>query len=134
MIKIIKQHRCTLLSLFIIIPVGFYSKFYNGPAAEWINNSLGGIFCEIFWCLLIFLFFNRISPWKIATAVFCLTCALEFVQLWHPYFLELIRSNFIGRTIIGTSFIWSDFFYYFIGSGFGWLWMIILKNSYESTQ
>jgi hypothetical protein len=31
-------------SLAVIIPAGFYSKFYHGPAAHRVNNSLDGIF------------------------------------------------------------------------------------------
>ena len=79
---------------------------------------------------LIFLFMKKKALWKIATAVFSITCALEFLQLWHPPFLEIIRRNFIGRTVIGTSFVPSDFFYYIIGSLMGWMWLLILKKQY----
>jgi Flp pilus assembly protein TadB len=53
---------------------------------------------------------------------------LEFLQLWHPSFLEFLRSNFIGRTILGTSFTWSDFPYYLVGGGIGWLLMKRLQK------
>ena len=118
----------TLLSLLLLIPVGFYSKFYNGPAFVWVNNSLGGMFYEIFWCLVVFLFLNKITPWKIAFSVFVITCSLEFLQLWHPPFLEIIRSTFIGRTVIGTTFAWSDYIYYVAGSLTGWIWIELLKH------
>jgi len=122
--------RCwwTLISILIITPIGFYSKFYDGPAAAWMNDSLGGLFYETFWCLVGFLFFQRSKPWVIAATVFTITCILEFLQLWHPGFLEVIRGNFIGVTIIGDSFTWSDFAYYFMGSFFGWLWLRWIKN------
>ena len=122
------RHRWTIFSLIIIIPVGFYSKFYKGPADVWFNNSLSGAFYEIFWCLVLLLFLNKTTPWKIAAVVFLITCSLEFLQLWHPPFLEIIRSNFVGKTIIGTSFVWSDFIYYIIGSTVGWLWLILIKQ------
>jgi hypothetical protein len=35
------------------------------------------------------------------------TCLLEFLQLWHPPLLEAVRSTFIGRTVLGTSFTWN---------------------------
>jgi len=117
-----------VFSLLIIVTIGFYSKFYSGPAANWVNNSLGGVFYEIFWCILIFLFFGSSKPWIIATFVLIVTCLLEFLQLWHPPFLEIIRSNFIGRMVLGTSFTWSDFPYYFLGCGIGWLWIRRLQN------
>ena len=113
----------TLISILIITPVGFYSKFYNGPAAHWVNDSIGGIFYEIFWCLVIYLFFYNYKPVKIAILVLMITCLLETLQLWHPPFLEIIRSYFIGRTVLGTSFTWSDFVYYIIGCGIGWFWL-----------
>ncbi|MCG6912817.1 DUF2809 domain-containing protein [bacterium BMS3Abin03] len=110
-----------MIFIFIIVPIGFYSKFYSGPAKDWVNNSLGGVLYEIFWCLLVFMFFVNIKIWKITLSVFIATCILEILQLWHPPFLELIRSYFIGRTILGTSFSWFDFIYYFIGCGIGYL-------------
>ncbi len=116
------RHIRIVISLIILIPVGFYTKWYNYPFASWIRASSGGVFYEIFWCLLIFLF-SRIRPTIIALSVLLATCCLEFLQLWHPPVLEWLRSFFIGRTILGTTFDWWDFPYYFIGSGIGWLWM-----------
>jgi hypothetical protein len=118
----------TVVSLLIIVPIGVYSKFYTGPAANWVNNSLSGVFYEIFWCVLLFLFLDNTKPWIIATLVLMVTCVLEFLQLWHPPFLEFLRSIFIGRALLGTSFTWSDFPYYFLGCGVGWLWMKWLQN------
>jgi len=112
-----------MLSLLLIVPIGFYTKFYKGPASDLVNYSLGGLFYEIFWCLVIFLIFPRLQPRYIATGVFLGTCALEFLQLWHPVFLEFLRGYFIGRTILGTTFAWSDFLWYFLGSLLGWLWI-----------
>ena len=33
-----------LVSLAVIVPAGFYSKFYRGPGANWVNGELGGFF------------------------------------------------------------------------------------------
>jgi hypothetical protein len=118
----------TVISLLVIVPLGFYSKFYTGPAANWVNNSLGGVFYEIFWCLLLFLFISTSKPWIIALSVLVVTCCLEFMQLWHPPFLQLLRGHFIGSTILGTSFPWSDFPYYVLGCSLGWLWLKWLQN------
>ena len=123
-----KKIRWTLISMLIIMPLGIYSKFYSGQAARWVNDSLGGVLYVIFWCLFAFLFLCNTEPWKIATAVFAVTCFLEFLQLWHPPLLEFLRSNFMGRTILGTTFTWSDFPYYLVGCGIGWLWMKSLQK------
>ncbi len=123
-----KKVRWTLISILIIVPLGIYSKFYSGQAARWVNDSLGGVLYVIFWCLFAFLFLSNTKPWKIAAVVFAVTCFLEFLQLLHPSFLEYFRSNFVGRTILGTTFTWSDFPYYLVGCGIGWLWMKSLQK------
>ena len=88
-----------------------------------INNSIGGIFYEIFWCLLIFLFYPLYKPWKIVLLVFLTTVMLEFLQLWHPDILENVRSNFFGRTLIGNAFSWKDFPFYIVGTLAGLIWL-----------
>ncbi len=123
-----KRTRWTLISTLIIVPLGLYSKYYSGQAARWVNDSFGGVLYVIFWCLLAFLFLSDTNPWKITAAAFAVTCFLEFLQLWHPPFLEILRSNFMGRTILGTSFSWSDFPYYVLGGGIGLIWMKILQK------
>ena len=114
-----------IVLLIIIIPIGFYSKLYTGLGNEWVNNKLGGVFYEIFWCLVLYIIFPKVKPFKIGIWVFLITCILEFAQLLNNGFLEIIRSNFIGQTIFGNSFTWTDFPYYFIGSVLGYL---ILKK------
>jgi hypothetical protein len=117
--------------MIIIVPVGLYSKFYSGQAARWVNDSLGGVLYVIFWCLFAFLLLSNIKPWKIAVAVFAITCSLEFLQLWHPPFLEYFRSYFMGKILLGTTFTWSDFPYYLVGGGIGWLWLKFLQKHSE---
>ena len=114
-----------VIFLILIIPFGFYIKLYSGAGHEWMNNKLGGVLYEIFWCLVFYILLPKSKPAKIAIWVLIITCALEFVQLLDNSLLEIIRSDFIGQTIIGNSFTWSDFPYYFIGSVLGYL---ILKN------
>jgi hypothetical protein len=110
------KRKWTLLAVLLITPIGFYSKFYSGPLAEWVNNSLGGILYVVFWSLVFFLFLPKPSPIIIVPVVFVITSALEFLQLWKPPFLQVIRSYFLGATILGTSFVWSDLFYYLTGA------------------
>lgn len=117
MLKILFQkQKHTIIILLLIVPVGFYTKLYSGPFSMWVNDSLGGLFYIIFWSLLFKLFLPKVKPLKIVTIVFMITCALEFLQLWHPYFLEFLRGNFFGQTILGSSFSWLDFPYYLAGA------------------
>lgn len=112
-----------LVSLAVIVPAGFCSKFYSGPGANWVNGELGGFFYELFWCLVVLLLGPHFRPGRIAGGVLLVTCLLEFLQLWHPPVLEWVRGFFIGRTIIGDTFAWSDFPWYFLGCGAGWIWL-----------
>ena len=128
------RNRRILFSLLIITPIGFYSKFYSGPLHFWVNNSLGGVFYEIFWCLVLALCFKRLKPVQIAGIVLAGTCFLEFLQLWRLPFLELLRRNFIGVTILGNAFTWSDFPYYFIGSSLGFAVLNKLKTDQISEE
>ena len=115
--------------ILFLVPVGFLSKIYSGPGQLWVNHSLGGVLYEIFWCLVVSGFRPALKAKKIALGVFCVTCMLEFMQLWHPAFLESFRRLFIGRTLLGTTFTWTDFPYYFLGSLAGAFLIEQLKKS-----
>ena len=125
----LSNHRLAILiSLLIVTPLGFASKFYSGPGAWWLNNYAGGIMYEIFWCLAVSFLWQRASPVLIAACVFAATCSLEFLQLWHPRFLGVVRATFMGRTLIGTSFTWWDFPHYLLGCCAGWFWVKSLRK------
>lgn len=115
-----RERIVALLLIIFITPLGFYTKFYDGPAGKWVSDSLGGLLYVVFWCLVVFIAFPKSRPSRIAVAVFLATCLLEFLQLWRPPFLEFLRSFFIGRTILGTSFNWLDLPYYLAGSVIGY--------------
>ncbi|MEW6301834.1 MAG: DUF2809 domain-containing protein [Verrucomicrobiota bacterium] len=112
-----------VISMAVVVPLGFATKFHHGPGADWVKGSLGGALYEVFWCLGFQFLFPCARATVIALAVLAGTCALEFLQLWHPPFLETLRASFIGRTILGDTFAWSDFPYYFAGSALGWWWL-----------
>lgn len=123
-----------LIMLMIVTPLGFFTKFYTGPAEVWVNNSFGGLLYEVFWCLVFTFILLKTKPIIIAFWVFTITCILEVLQLWHPPFLEYLRGNFIGRTILGNSFNWLDFPYYFFGCLFGFLLLIGVDRFSEKTN
>jgi hypothetical protein len=114
-------HLPTIALLVALVLVGVGTKFYRGRCERWVHYYAGGIVYEVFWILLLGTFFPRLGAGRIAIFVFVVTCGLEFLQLWHPRFLELLRSNFIGRALLGNGFDLWDFVYYIIGSTIGWL-------------
>jgi Protein of unknown function (DUF2809) len=123
------NHTRVALSLLVVTPLGFVFKFYSGPGNGWFNNYGAGLLYEIFWILLAFFFFHsKRSANVIPVYVFLVTCILEFLQLWHPPFLEKIRSSFPGSALIGTTFVWWDFPHYVIGCFIGWIWIRFLLS------
>ncbi|MCF7859069.1 MAG: DUF2809 domain-containing protein [Candidatus Cloacimonetes bacterium] len=120
-----KRNQFLILIIILLVIMGFTSKFYQGSSAKWLNNSFVGLLYVTCWCLVISLIAPKVKSLIIAIGVLLGTCILEIFQLWHPLFLEYIRSSFLGRTLIGTTFVSSDFAYYIVGAGFGWL---ILKK------
>jgi len=122
-----KRRIITLILIITIVPLGFATKFYKGWGENWISNSLGGVLYVIFWCFIVFFLKPKLKPKNIATGVFLVTSILETLQLWHPPFLQRLRSTFIGVTILGNSFIVSDFAYYVFGAVIGYI--IISKIS-----
>ena len=117
-----------LLSLSIVTPLGFASKSYQGIGQDWFNYYAGAILYEMFWIILIMLIWQKLSPLWVSVGVFLVTCFLEILQLWYPPFLEAIRGTFIGRTLLGTTFVWWDFLYYILGCLIGWLWVRYVQN------
>ena len=121
--------RIRLLAVILFVtPLGFASKFYSGTMRGWINDSLGGVLYEIFWCLIAAFSLPKAKPSTVALGVFAMTGILEVLQLWHPVFLETIRNYFLGRTLIGTSFAWLDFPHYAAGCAIGWFLLNRLKK------
>ncbi|MBD2136724.1 DUF2809 domain-containing protein [Anabaena sp. FACHB-1237] len=121
----------TIFSLAIILPIGLsYSRYRF--SVSWLNQEVGGIFYEIFWCLLAFLFIpTRKAVWQVPIWVFVITCLVEFLQLWHTPFLNFIRSYWWGKMLLGSVFTWADFPYYMMGSTLGWLWLKMLLWGYK---
>ncbi len=111
-----------LVSMSIIVPIGYVVRFAQIPTLAWLNDAIGSFAYEIFWVLLVAFLSPRTSLRTIAVGVCLTTCGLECLQLWHPPLLEAARGTIVGRLILGNTFSWFDFPPYLIGSGLGWLW------------
>lgn len=125
----IAKHRLKiLLTLAILLPIGFYTKFYEGIGSWWVQDYLGGILYEIFLCLIASLVLYRLPPWQISIGVFTITSILECLQLWHHTLLETLRQTLIGHLILGSFFDLWDFPHYLIGSLLGWTALNLLHQ------
>lgn len=105
-----------------LIPLGVFTKLYRGPAQAWVNDSAGGIIYVLFFCLFWGLFqSSRRAARLIPVTVLAITCALEFLQTWNHQLPGFFRHSLLMRTLLGNTFAWSDFPYYFLGAALGWL-------------
>ncbi|MFN2128433.1 MAG: DUF2809 domain-containing protein [Anaerolineales bacterium] len=124
--KFLIKRKFTILSLIVVIFAGLLCKQNSLAFHHWISDHLAGLFYEVFWILFLFLFFSaKIRITHIPIFVFIFTLVIEFVQLWHPFFLEIIRQTWPGKIILGTTFSPWDFPFYIIGCFLGW--QLILK-------
>ncbi len=117
-----------LLVLVVLAVAGYWLRFYAPISPEWRDYS-GGAAYVVFW-ILVYAFLRPTAPaFPVALAVFLVTCCLEFLQLWHPAWLEAIRRTLPGRLVLGTTFEWSDFPPYAVGAVIGFVAMRLLTRS-----
>jgi len=108
----------------VLVPVGFAAKLYSGPAGAWVADSFAGLLYVVFWIVAVFAVAPALSVTHVSIAVVLITSALEFLQLWHPSWLEPIRATFLGHALLGNTFAWSDFPYYLVGALIG-AWIVM---------
>ena len=118
------KRKYIILTLCIVTPLGFLCKSYLGLGRIWFNDYGGDVLYEIFWSLVFFFFIPRKkNAVSIAIAVLVITSILETLQLWHPPFLQQIRTAYWGKVLIGTTFVWWDFPHYILGCSIAWVLM-----------
>ncbi len=123
-----------LMSIGILVPLGYWVRFAQAGEWAWLSDALGSIAYEMFWILLILVCFPQISIASVAIGVCLATCALEFLQLWQPAFLQDLRSTLPGRLILGNTFTWTDFPAYWVGSYMGYGWASFLSRATQRSH
>ena len=119
-----------LVLLLAVIALGFLAYWlrFKAPISPDARDDVGGVAYVVFFVFLAAFVAPMARASRIALSVLLVTCVLEFLQLWHPVWLERIRATFIGRCLLGTTFGWSDFPPYFLGAVIGWALLRILKR------
>ena len=120
---------CVLIPL--VVGFGLCCKYYRGFGSDWVNNwGPASVAYELLLMLIVFAVVPRCDAViRIAIGVLVVTCLLEFLQLWHPDWLEAIRSTLVGRLALGTTFSWWDFPAYVVGCALGVLLLRSICNS-----
>ncbi|MEZ5352640.1 MAG: DUF2809 domain-containing protein [Bryobacteraceae bacterium] len=97
-----------------------YAVRFHAPAPEWLRDASGGAAYVVFWILAAAIVFTEAAPFRLALFALMATCAVEFLQLWRPPWLEALRATLPGRLVLGTTFAWQDFPPYIAGAWIGW--------------
>lgn len=107
--------------LFLVIPLGLASKVYSGWGQGWVEGYSGDILFEMAWIFFIAGLWPRVSARKLSLWVFGMTSVVEVLQLWQPPWLQAMRATLPGKLLLGSTFVWADFFYYGLGCLIGWV-------------
>jgi hypothetical protein len=121
-IKSYPSRLVVLVNILAIVPLGYIIRF-SPSLPEYIRDPFGSIAYQLFWILLVLFIYPPANLRLTAIWVCVGSCAIEFFQLYQPPWLQAIRATLPGRLVLGTSFVWSDFPAYFVGSYLGWLWV-----------
>jgi len=98
---------------------GLWLRF-DAPISPYLRDASGGISYVLFFIFAAAALASKTSSFAIGISVLAVTCCLEFLQLWHPLWLEACRRTIPGRLLLGTTFEWTDFPPYFIGAALGY--------------
>ena len=132
----LQKRMLVLLCLCIVWVLGFWMwRYYDGWGRYWVRYYFSGAVYEVFWCLvLFFLWPGEKNVFRIPVAVFVGTCALEFLQLWKPAFLQWFRSTLLGAALIGTDFVWLQFLFYVLGAAASVFLLTLLEGNEHSLE
>jgi glycopeptide antibiotics resistance protein len=91
--------------------------------AAYIPDIIDLYLGDSLWALMIYLiismFFRSRSIKKVALISILFCFSIEFSQLYHSNWIDMIRSTTLGGLILGYGFLWSDLAAYLLGIGFG---------------
>ena len=116
----------SIATLFLL--AGFWLRF-SAPISPSLRDASGGISYVLVFILAFGALSQKASSQTISIGVLGVTCCLEFLQLWHPDWLEACRRTLPGRLLLGTTFEWTDFPPYFIGAALGWAVLRALRKN-----
>ena len=106
-----------LIGLVIAAGLGLRSRMVPLPA---FVIKYGG---DALWALMLFcgigFLFCRTSTLRVALIAFCISCAVEFSQLYHAPWIDALRGTRLGALALGATFNWPDFIAYAVGVGVG---------------
>jgi len=100
------------------IRLGLPSRITPNNYPLWYTTYAG----DFIWAMMVFFLFRLFFRWQTLSAflvALVTTYFIEFTQLFHPAWLDYLRSYKLVGLIIGYSFLWSDIIAYTAGISLG---------------
>lgn len=98
-----------------ITAFGLPARLIQDRLPEWYTLYFG----DYLWAMLLFfifaLTFRSMNTFKVAMIALVFTCLIEISQLFHPLWLEDLRSIKLFALVLGYGFLWSDIAAYTLG-------------------
>lgn len=84
-------------------------------APEWVGDVL--------WSTMVFFLvcagWPRAGQWRCGAVALTVSWVVELTQLFHPLWLDRIRSTTVGHLVLGSTFVWTDLPAYVAGVATG---------------
>ncbi|MEM8862397.1 MAG: DUF2809 domain-containing protein [Chloroflexota bacterium] len=112
--------------ILFLLAIGLPSRIFQGPMPSWYVSYTG----DFVWAMMVFFMFAlifRLSTWHAFWVALATTYLIEVTQLFHPDWLEYLRTFRLFGLVFGYSFIWSDIVAYTLGISLGSIldWFIL---------
>ncbi|MFK7800415.1 MAG: DUF2809 domain-containing protein [Anaerolineae bacterium] len=104
--------------ILLLFAIGLPTRITPNNYPLWYTTYAG----DFIWAMMIFFLYRLFFRWETLTA-FLVTLAttyiIEITQLFHPAWLDYLRTYKLIGLIIGYSFLWSDIIAYTAGISLG---------------
>ena len=101
--------------MIVIIAFGLPARMIQDRLPDWYVQYFG----DYLWAMLLFfifaLIFQNKGPFQVAMITLLFAYSIELSQLFHPQWLEYLRSFKVFALILGYTFLWSDIAAYTLG-------------------
>ncbi len=115
-----RRNRALWIALiFLIVALGLGSRRY----AASLPGVLAAYAGDTLWATAAFLgiglLLPRASTWRVALLAMSLSVLVEFGQLYHAPWIDMVRSTTLSGLVLGYDFVWSDLACYAVGVAVG---------------
>jgi hypothetical protein len=108
-----------LLVMILITAFGLPARLVSSQLPTWYVLYFG----DYLWAMLVFfivaLLLRNLSTLKVAIIALLFAYIIEISQLFHPAWLDYLRSIKIFALVLGSGFLWSDIAAYTLGISTG---------------